>query len=496
MVAILRKKTERDAAGKESSFRVRGQPVTMDDVFHYFKRKKGTQEMGISAATTPSDISCWTPSPSPVHTPQPIDNDIQVVPNSSMAYRDTSLPFASAYNDAYADVSGGGRTITPPFVVNRHITRPAPRGIYNSLSKRARITRSPSPPPNLLVPELLLVKIQTYFEGSFERETWITDAMGQITNITSAATTVVGTPFDLLQYIRTAVELVRMGSLVEFRRLLSKAFNLVQGLLRGEHPLTLFVFLDIIINLSYQGHPEIVSLLRSYIKEMATNTIARENPWGDICRLLGMLDGESLEQAIIQCWKCTHDTFKRGLGPFHTSTIEIFVSLILRTKNLLEEEKVLRELLAQSEQALGVSSSSLLMVMYNLGVNLRDQRKYLEAEELGRQILDRAEDIELHGERLVQKITALEFIAWVQYSQKENDQAEKTMRDVIKMIVDRWGAADLWAINNTIYLEQWLRSWGREEDAYKLRAEREGLIEEDEIDEQSAGEQNLGGVIN
>jgi hypothetical protein len=37
--AILRIKMARDLVGKDSAFRVRGKPVTIDDVLRYFKRK-------------------------------------------------------------------------------------------------------------------------------------------------------------------------------------------------------------------------------------------------------------------------------------------------------------------------------------------------------------------------------------------------------------------------------------------------------------------------
>jgi hypothetical protein len=477
MVAILRKKTERDAVGKDSSFRVRGQPVTMDVVLRYFKRKKGTQDMRLSTATTPSGVSCRTPSPLLGPTPQPIDNGIQVVPDSSRVYRNTFALFASANNDAYADVSGGKRTITPPFIIDKNITRSARSGIGNFLSKSVGISRSPSPPPTLLVPELLLVKIKTYFEGSIESEIWITDESGYSTNIASATATDLGKPINFRTYIRMAAELLEMGSLVEFRRVLSKAFNLVEELLREEHPLTLCCFLDVIVHLLQRGRPEIVSLLRSYIKGMATRILPREKPWGHICRLMGMLGGEFLEQAIVQCWKCTHDTFKHGLGPFHPSTVNILMLLTQCTLNIVEEEKMLRELVAQSEHASGVTSSSLTMLMIRLGFNLKDQGEFLKGEELGWQILGRAEITEF------QKIEALELIAWMQYYQNKMVQAEKTMRDVIDMIVDQWGVTDPWAINNSVYLEQWLRSWGREEDAYKLKADREVLIGKDEIDE-------------
>jgi hypothetical protein len=487
MVAILRKKTARDAVGKESSFRVRGQPVTMDDVLHYFKRKKGTQDMGISAATTPSDISCWTPSPSRVHMPQPIDNGIQVVPDSSRAFCDTFQPFASAYSDVYADVSGDRRMIMSPFIVDRHIARAA--------SNHARIPRSLSPPPTLLAPELLLSRIKIYFEGSFESGTWTTNESGYIDNITSPGTKLSVHPNDFLDYIWISLGLVQMGSLVEFRRVLSKAFNLVQEILRAEHPITLCCLLVAIFDLLREGHPEIVSLLRSYINKMAKNTIGSGNPWGEICRLMGMLEGESLEQALVQCWKCMHDTFKHSLGQFNPSTIYVFTKLNQLTLNLLEEERVLRELLVQAEHAAGVSNSFLILIMHSFGRNLGYQGKYPEAEELGRQILGRTEDTKPHTLRLVHKVEALELIAWMQYYQKKNDQAEKTMREVIEIIVDGWGLTDPWAINTMIKLEQWLWSWGRDEDAENLKVYREGLIGKDEIDEQSDGEQNAEDVI-
>jgi len=187
-----------------------------------------------------------------------------------------------------------------------------------------------------------------------------------------------------------------------------------------------------------------------------------------------------------------HDTFKHGLGPFHPSTIHVLVVLNLRTPNVVEGEKMLRELVAQSEYTSGVNNSSLLMLMMSLGYILRGQRKYLEAEELGRQMLGRAEDIEFHVGNQNHKIQALELIAYTQYSQNKMGQAEKTMRDVIEMIVDQWGVTDPGVIENTVVLERWLRSWGREEEANNLKADIEEFIGKDEIDGQSAGEQSPG----
>jgi hypothetical protein len=95
MVAILRKKTERDAVGKESSFRVRGQVVSMESVLHYFERKKGTGKKGISASSTASDISCLTPSP--VHTPRQVPQSHQYFSGTFIASFDRFYMFSNVY---------------------------------------------------------------------------------------------------------------------------------------------------------------------------------------------------------------------------------------------------------------------------------------------------------------------------------------------------------------------------------------------------------------
>jgi len=66
MVAILRKKMQRDGLAKQSSFRIRGRAVGIEDVHRYFKRRGTALEEVLarySGATTPPDISCSTPPP-------------------------------------------------------------------------------------------------------------------------------------------------------------------------------------------------------------------------------------------------------------------------------------------------------------------------------------------------------------------------------------------------------------------------------------------------
>jgi hypothetical protein len=85
MLAILRKQTERNAVGIASSFRVRGQPVTIEEVFRYLKRKKNVRDEEAYNAPTPSDVSCRTPSPAPVLVPPENDNHIVTTANFARA---------------------------------------------------------------------------------------------------------------------------------------------------------------------------------------------------------------------------------------------------------------------------------------------------------------------------------------------------------------------------------------------------------------------------
>jgi hypothetical protein len=490
MVAILRKKTERKAVGKQTSFRVRGQVVTMENVLHYLKRKKGKPEIGISTASTPSDISCWTPSP--VHTPQSIDDGTEIISanhRASEAHFNNFLPLTPVNNDIDAGVVGMGWT-PAPLLADENIIQLTVNDIYDFLSDCSRISRSPSPPQTLLVAEDLLFSIKTYVDGSLESGTWISDENGYCTTRTPAGTIAPDYTYDFSTYCRLAAGLVEKGPSIEFRRALSKAFNLVQDLLRAENPRTLDCLFDVYLYLISKGLPEIVSMLRNYINEMAANIIVRENPWGHICRLIGMLDAESLEQAIVKSWKCTLDAFGKALRPLslHALTVHIqFINRVYSSVDLLKEEKLLQGLLAQFEQRSSMSTlqaAKVNLVKCSLGYNAILQRNYTEAEELGLDILSRAQEEKLW----VNKVEALEVIAWSQFQQHKTNSAEMNMLDAIKLVVDHWGITDPWAIRNMIHLEGWLRNWGREEDADKLKAKIGQLIGRDEIDEQNIEE--------
>jgi hypothetical protein len=76
-------------------------------------------------------------------------------------------------------------------------------------------------------------------------------------------------------------------------------------------------------------------------------------------------------------------------------------------------------------------------------------------------------------------------MAYNQYQQHQAKAAEGSQRTAIEIITEYWGMNHPLVIEMMVVLEQWLRSWGRQEEADGLQAEIDKLLGRDEIDEVS-----------
>jgi hypothetical protein len=106
----------------------------------------------------------------------------------------------------------------------------------------------------------------------------ITDQNGYCRTMNTADAIIRNYSDDFRTYSLMAVALVKNGLSIEFRQVLSKAFNLIQDLPRAEEPRTLDSFLEVFLYLIQKGLTEIVSMLREYINKMSINIIARDRP--------------------------------------------------------------------------------------------------------------------------------------------------------------------------------------------------------------------------
>jgi tetratricopeptide (TPR) repeat protein len=82
MMAVIRKKCQRDAVRKASEFHIRGRLVDLDNVHRYLKRKGMSIENAIElSAATPPELRCCTPDavPRPLVNPQVFEGPQRVI---------------------------------------------------------------------------------------------------------------------------------------------------------------------------------------------------------------------------------------------------------------------------------------------------------------------------------------------------------------------------------------------------------------------------------
>ncbi|MCJ1430841.1 hypothetical protein MMC27_000191 [Xylographa pallens] len=277
-------------------------------------------------------------------------------------------------------------------------------------------------------------------------------------------------------YCFTATMFIQKGLHVEFGRALSNAYNLVESILRAEHPRTLACFLKIFLHLIQSELPKVTFSLPNFITRVSAKVTRKKHPWGQICQLLGKLNFRSLHQAMAQIWKCTTKTFNSVLEKLTRLAVSVRLNYLKRvygTTDHLEEERHLRGLLAQFG---GISGHPTRRVMLNLAHNLNRQGRHDAAEKLAWEVHSLLQKYEIH-----EMIEFMKVVSRSQFNEKIL-AAEWNMRNVIKLIEHWLGEQHSWVPEFMVVLEGWLRDWGREEDANKLRGEIEELMGKDETD--------------
>jgi len=199
--------------------------------------------------------------------------------------------------------------------------------------------------------------------------------------------------------------------------------------------------------------------------------------------MVGQLEPAQLEDAIGLAWRCTHDGFERNLGPLHETTLLCYIDYIVWIHGSTDhstEESLLRDVLTRCETVYGHYSEMTLTINSRIAESLYEQKRLLESETLALEVVRRArvaaEDVQL--------ILALELASMAEYDLREYELAERHLREGMAVCERLGNGEHPWIIKTRAKLEGWLREWGRDDEADRLKVEVDDLIGLDDIDEE------------
>jgi hypothetical protein len=344
--AIVRMRRKRLAAGKASTFRVRGQVLDFDKVKSHLKRKGLALDDVPSESNSPiPDLECYTPEPQ------------------------VQEPSCSATDNALTVWNG------------RHMFRiPSPRLV--------------SSPDSLRIPEQLFGDIHTYFTESFASSRWVYQG-GRRDLVDVTRSTPLQAKLRLephwSQIMRWTVLLFKAGgaaNVVRAGQHLQRAFIQVEDVIKAEEPSLMFNLLELLDEFeAYYEKPEIVRILLKHIHSLASVFLGMKHPIASASRQLSFLDTwTNISEPV---WNVVTDTCGKFLGHDHTFTRELQLRAFPRFSsrgNRSLAETQLRAFLFKLRQPLDPDPYVYFQAQYQLAWVLILQRRLsihgAEAEQL------------------------------------------------------------------------------------------------------------------
>ena len=487
MQAIAREKVERDAIGKASSLRIRGQQIQFEEVQRHFRRKPHQPLETVVVreerlrSTTPSEIEFLTPERS---IPASSSNDAHFGDSAPMTVAERGLrPLHQKPRSFWLK--------TDPTHPSSDLDSRQSLWVTNNLRRFSSLGRmSPvlDPPQCLAIPERLFRGIKTLLQSSWDRDLWITNERGYLVTRKEAhgSRPAEKAIFSFLDYSVTAMCLNKRKMFVEGLQLLSEACETCDDIVEEEHARTIPIIFLMYSRLATEGFGEAAIKVLEHLKSVAMMKTSRTSAFGQLMESLLLVD-QNVEQVYFNAWKCSEDIFEQHLETFHRTWLESrldYIEQIGLRNGWPAAESLLRLLLTQCEQSCRRSDPRYQEILYKLSWNLFFQGKFDEAEELGQTILryasrpSQSDDIDVTG-----TLRALHIISAAQYSLCKNDQAEDSLRRCIDLAASFYGEQDPTTIRRSLRLEKWLLSWGRRKEASTLAAQRARILGPAEVRE-------------
>ena len=408
--AVVRRRRRRLAAGKASTFRVRGQVLSFDKVRAHLKRKGLTPDDIPSAPDSPiPSLECYTPA---TLSPKPVQ---LLLPSPRM----------------------GGTRLQASQIPN---------------------LKSIAAPDFLNTSEKLLKDIHTYFAESFASAKWgFHDRPLGLINAAHHSTPRVETlPDQAWAYIMIWAGNVFSGggaaNVARTDQYLQQVFVQCGVAIKTEKPLLLINLLEMLDDLeAYYDKPEIARILLRRIQSVASIVLGKNHPVASISKQLSSLAKWNNVAGVV--WKVILDSYCQSLGPDHVLTRELRLEGLVRffgRNRLCLVETQLRDFLSKPPTAPDHDPYARFLAQYHLSWTLQQQGKLeskgAEAERLAREVTSwcYAEHNPIRGP-LPAVLGARSLLLQSEFHVLRGEylQAEQTLRDRVGRCTADFGPKDL-----------------------------------------------------
>jgi tetratricopeptide (TPR) repeat protein len=476
---IARRKVERDAVGKSSSFSKKGREVNMADVRQYLRKHGFSSLDQFNRAASPGeytgDIVCLTPSRSPA--PPGIDKYMFDVQDLG---QDDGICMPQ-YGHTSAALCVTGRD---PMSTERP-SSPANCLALSSIT-RSRWLLSLSPVPRILtlpkalsLPEDILLTLSSYLMGSLEMGVWETDRNGNLVSMKASNSE---SHVALTSYAVMSIAYFREKKYVQLRQVMAEMCAKIQLGIKFEFPELLPELFYAYHTLYKAGLSEPVSVLVHHAYNAATEILGIFHPVAKVCGMLRELDASQQE---IQSWllRCQSDTFEKELGPWHDETVWVR-NLFFYTLDPGEVVDRARALITAWD-ATGSGSEWIWFETNNaLAEALIRDKRYAEAEQTCRKVLEVLDGEKEPHLKQTSRATFLEKLSYLLVVTDNNIiEAERYAEQAVEEAAAAWGWRDSSTMDFMSRRAMLLRKLGRHEKADEIDAQIQDILGPPEIKE-------------
>jgi hypothetical protein len=308
---VLRKKMQRQAVHKETSFTVLGRALDMQAVSKYEKRNHSLEKIEQEACTpaTPDHISYQTPATSPCPQAQTI------IPDAAIEKTDRRRDGMQKYAGTSKIINGRATVLDNRVYKKNWRTAPAVselQGRYRWLRK-PQLTRAVAPPDRMRISEEVLRLIPIYIMRALGNGIW---ALSTDRNLISTDKTYSGAAAQFMGHVIASFQALDQLLIKDGLQALGKAFALMPTMIRYDSPLSMQTYLAAVKHLINAGFPELADMIRRYMKEVAALTLLPQHPVSQIYALMSAVEMEELEHVLEIAWDCRNDSLTRVLSPF------------------------------------------------------------------------------------------------------------------------------------------------------------------------------------